>query len=132
VDDQVAAALDTGVDRVFQNLDAAEMRAVVTAQEFVMIAGNVDDTSTLARLPENFLHDVIVRLRPIPGGAQRPSIDDVADEINRFSVVMAEEIEKLVGLTAARTKMHIGDEERTKPSRGVVRHGTTISNAMIM
>jgi hypothetical protein len=28
--------------------------------------------------------------------------------------------------------MHIGDEERTKPSRGVVRHGTTISNAMIM
>jgi hypothetical protein len=45
---------------------------------------------------------------------------------------MAEEVEKLVGLTAARTKMHIGDEERAKPSRGVVRHGTTISNAMIM
>ena len=97
-----------------------------------MIAGNVDDTSTLARLTENFLHDVIVRLWPIPGGAQRPPVDDVADEINHFGVVMAEEIEELVGLTAARTKMHIGDEERTKPSRGVVRHGTTISNAMIM
>ena len=97
-----------------------------------MIAGNVDDTSTLARLTENFLHDVIVRLWPIPGGAQRPPVDDVADEINRFGFVMAEEVEKLVGLTATRTKMHIGDEERTKPSRGVVRHGTTISNAMIM
>jgi hypothetical protein len=45
---------------------------------------------------------------------------------------MAEEVEKLVGLTAARTKMHIGDEKRTKPPRGVVRHGATIPNAMIM
>jgi hypothetical protein len=28
--------------------------------------------------------------------------------------------------------MHIGDEKRAKPSRGVVRHDTTISNAMVM
>jgi hypothetical protein len=28
--------------------------------------------------------------------------------------------------------MHIGDEERAKPSRGVVRHDATISDAMIM
>jgi hypothetical protein len=97
-----------------------------------MVTGNVDDPSTLSRLPQNLLHDVIVRLRPIPRRAQRPAIDDVADEINRFGLVMAEEVEKLVGLTAARTKMHIGDEKRTKPPRGVVRHGATISNAMII
>jgi hypothetical protein len=28
--------------------------------------------------------------------------------------------------------MHIRDEQRAKPSRGVIRHGKTISDAMIM
>ena len=132
VDDQIAAAIDTCVDGVFQDLNAAEMRAVVPAQEFVVVAGNVDDPSPLACLPKNLLHDVVVRLRPIPRGAQCPTVDNVADEIDRLGFVTAEKVEKLVGLTAARTKMHIGDEKRAKPSRGVVRHDTTISNAMIM
>ena len=81
---------------------------------------------------EEFLHDVVVRLRPIPRGAQRPTVDNVADEIDRLGFVTAEEVEKLVGLTAACTQMHVGDKQRAKPSRGVVRHDTTISNAMIM
>jgi len=39
VDDQIASIIDAGVDRVFKDLDAAEMRAVISAQEFVVIAG---------------------------------------------------------------------------------------------
>ncbi len=63
---------------------------------------------------------------------KRPAVDDVADQIDRLGFVMAEEVEQLVGLAAARAEMHVGDEQRAKPSRGVVRHGTTISDAMIM
>ena len=81
---------------------------------------------------QQLLHHVVVRLRPIPGRAQRPAVDDVADEIDRLGVVMAEEIEQPVGLAAARAEVHVGDEQRAKPSRGVVRHDTTLLRCMIM
>jgi hypothetical protein len=42
-----------------------------------------------------------VGLRPIPAGAQLPSIDDVAHEIDRVGVVMLEEIDELGGLAGA-------------------------------
>ncbi len=132
VNDQIAAAIETFVDRVFHDLDAAEVRAVVAAQKFIVIAGNVDQPRTLARLPQQFLHDVVVRLRPIPGRTKRPAVDNIADEIDCFCVVMAEEVEQPVGLAAARSQVDVGDEQRAKPSRGVVRHDTTLSDAMIM
>jgi hypothetical protein len=129
---QIAAAVDALMDGVFHDLNAAEVRAVIAAQKFVVIAGYINDARTLARLAQYFLYDVIVGLRPVPGRAQRPAVDDIAHKENCFGFVMAEKIKQLIGLTAARTKMHIGDEQRAKPSRGVVRHSATISNVMIM
>ena len=120
------------MDGVLDDLDAAEMRAVIVAQEFVVIAGDVDDARALARLAQQLLHDVVVRLRPVPGRAQRPAVDDVADQIDGVGFVMAEEVEQLVGLAAARSEMDVGDEQRAKSSRGVLRHGTAISGAVIM
>jgi hypothetical protein len=46
--------------------------------------------------------------------------------------MMAEEVEQPVGLTAACTQMKVGDEQRAKPSRGVVRHDAAISDAVSM
>jgi len=46
--------------------------------------------------------------------------------------VMAEEVEKLVGLTAACSEVDVGDKQRAKSSRGVLRHGTTFSGSLIM
>jgi hypothetical protein len=71
-------------------------------------------------------------LRPVPRRAQGPAIDDIADQINRFGFVVTEEVEQLVGLTAAGSQMDVGDKQRAKPSRGVVRHGAAISDATIM
>ena len=82
------------MDRVLDHLDAAEMGAVIAAQEFVVIAGNVDQPRALARLAQQLLHHVVVRLRPIPRRSQRPAVDDVADQIDRFGFVVAEEIEQ--------------------------------------
>jgi hypothetical protein len=44
----------------------------------------------------------------------------------------AEEVEQLVGLAAACSQMDVGDKQRAKPSRGVIRHDTAISGAPIM
>lgn len=45
---------------------------------------------------------------------------------------MAEEVEKLVGLAAACSEVDVGDEQRAKSPRGVLRHDTTFSGTLIM
>ena len=56
----------------------------IVAQELVVVAGDVDDARALARLAQQLLHDVVVRLRPVPALLQPPAVDDVADEIDRL------------------------------------------------
>jgi len=102
------------VDGVLDDLDAAEMYAVIVAQKLVVIAGNVDDAHALARLAQELLHHVVVRLRPIPARAQLPPVDDVADEVDRIGVVVAQEVEQPIGLAAFGSEMHVGDEQRAK------------------
>jgi hypothetical protein len=46
--------------------------------------------------------------------------------------MVTEKVEQPVGLTAARSQMYVGDEQRAKSSRGVVRHDSTMSDAMTM
>ena len=75
------------------NLDNAKMRTKIVTQEFIVIAGQIDDPRALAALAQDLLHDVIVRLRPVPRPLQAPAVDDIADEINRLCVMDAEEIE---------------------------------------
>src|SRR5262245_40726194 len=44
MDHEITAAVDGLVDGVFHDFDSPEMRAVIAAQEFIMIAGDIDDT----------------------------------------------------------------------------------------
>ena len=67
-----------------------------------------------AALPQQLLHDIVVRLRPVPARLQLPAIDDVADQIDDVRFMKAEEIEQALGLTASRSKMYIGYEESAK------------------
>ena len=132
VHDQIAPAVGGLVHGMLDHLDAAEMRAVIAAQEFVVVAGDVDEPRALARLAQQLLHDVVVRLRPVPGRAQRPAVDDVADEIEGVGVVPAQEVEELVGLAAARAEMHVGDEKRAISLRGEIRHDAILFGMLIM
>jgi hypothetical protein len=66
MDDQIAAAVGRHMDRLLDHVDAAEMRTVVVAQEFVVIARDVEQLRALARLAQQLLHYVVVRLRPVP------------------------------------------------------------------
>ena len=130
--DQIALAVGGYVDGVLHHFDAAEMRAVIVAQEFVVVAGNVDQPRALARLPQQLLHHIVMCLRPIPRRAQGPAVDNVADQIDRVGFVMAQKIEQFVGLAAARSQMHVGNEKRAKASRGVFRHGAPFSSSFFM
>ena len=118
MDDEVCLAVDAMMDRGLDDFDAAEMRAVIIAQEFVVIAGDVNDFCTLADAAKHLLHEVVMRLRPIPVRLQRPAVDDIADQIDGVGIVDAEEVEKAVGLRAAGSEMDVGDEEGAKVAFG--------------
>src|SRR6185312_1761194 len=101
-------------------LDTAEMRAVEVAQELVVVAWDVDHARALARLAQELLHDVVVGRGPVPVGTQRPAVDDVADEVDGVRVVVPQKVEQAFGLTAAGAEVHVGNEQGTKTSRGLV------------
>jgi len=97
--------------RRLADLDAAEMGAVEAAQELVVVAGHVDDAGALARLAQQLLNHVVVGLRPVPGRAQPPAVDDVADEVDGLRLAFAQELQQRVGLRAARAEMQVRDEQ---------------------
>ena len=112
VDDEVALAVRRLVDGGLLHLDAAEMAAVIVAQEFVVVAGNIDQPASLAHLAQKLLHHVVVGLRPIPALLQPPPVDDVADKIDRVGIVVLQEVKQKLGLTALGAQMNVGQEHR--------------------
>jgi hypothetical protein len=50
-----------------------------------------------------------------------PTVYDVANQIDRFGVVVAQEIEEAVGLAAACAEMNIRNKESTEQTRAVLR-----------
>src|SRR5581483_8219149 len=133
VDDEEAAPVGGFMDRGFGDVDAAEMRAVIATQEFVVIAGNVDDAGALARFAQQFLYYVVMLLRPVPVGLQLPSIDDVAHQIDYVCVVIAEEIEEAFGLASPGAEMHVGDKKCTKSTGACYcRHDIPDASTLIM
>ena len=123
MDDQEVAAVGGLVDVAVGDLDAAEMRALEGAQELVVVAGDIDDARALAALAQQLLDHVIVRLRPMPGTAQPPAVDDVADQIDRIGIVIAEEIEQELRLGRLRAEMDVRDEQRAEFAGCVASHG---------
>ena len=129
VDHQIAPAVGTLMDGVLHDVDAAEMRAVIVPQELVVIARHIDDLGALARLAQHLLHEVVVRLRPVPVRSQRPAVDDIADEIDGIGVVAAEEVEQSVGLRAAGSEMDVGDKQSAKAPFGTLFTHSVTSHA---
>src|SRR5262249_56341528 len=105
------------VDGVLDHFDAAKMGSVIIAQKLVVIAGNVEQADSFARLPQQLLHDVVVKLRPIPGGLELPAVDDVAHAIDGVGFVMPHTVDKLVSLAAARSEMDVRQKQRSNPPR---------------
>ena len=108
--DDVALAGGGHVLGLTLDLDAAEMHAAVVAQTLVMIAGDKHDPRALARLAQQLLQHVVMRLRPNGPPLHAPEVDDVADQIDGFGVVMLQEVQEHSRLGSACSKMQIRDE----------------------
>ena len=50
-------------------------------RKLIMIAGYEHHAAAFAGTLEKFLHNVVVRLWPIPFAAQLPAVNDVADQV---------------------------------------------------
>jgi hypothetical protein len=123
VRDQQAPAVGGGVHRFVHDVDPAEGMVDVVARELVVVARHVDHARALARLAQDLLHHVVVRLLPVPAPLQAPAVDDVADQVERVGLVPLEEIEQELGLAAGRAEMHVGNPDGAVPMRGRIVDG---------
>ena len=93
------------------HFDAAELHAEKFAREFVVIAGHEHHARPFAHLAQQFLHHVVVGLRPVPARFEPPAVDDVADEEEFLGFVMFQKIQQQIGLAAARAEMNVRNEQ---------------------
>ena len=77
-----------------------------------MVAGNIHDTRALAGFPQELLDHDIVRRRPVPYAFEPPTIDNVANQKDRFGVIMFQQAEQLFGLATTRSEVNVGKEQR--------------------
>ena len=92
VDDENAPPVRRAMDGMLLDRDVS-VGAIKRTDHLIVISGNVDDACSLARFAQNFLHDVIVLLRPINAAAHLPDVDQVAHDVEHFEIVLAQEIE---------------------------------------
>jgi len=55
------------------------------------------------------LDDVVVLLRPVNTAPQLPDVDQIADDVKRFTFVLAQKSQKRAGIGAARVQMNVGN-----------------------
>ena len=87
--------------------NAAEGQAEELTGEFIVVARNEHHPRAAPNLTQQFLDDVVMRLRPVPAGAEPPAIDDVADEVDGVGLDMAQHIQDKMGLATARAQVQI-------------------------
>src|ERR1700720_4412200 len=78
MNDEQAAPICRLMNRVLLDRNVA-VRAAEGADEFVVVAGYVDNGDALACLAQNFLNDVFLLLRPENSAPQLPNVNQVAD-----------------------------------------------------
>jgi hypothetical protein len=128
VNDQDTPPIRGCVDEMFGDRNVAVV-AAEAGEEFVMISRDVNDARAFAGLTQEFLDDVVVLLRPIDSAPHLPGIDQVADDIERLEIVIAEEFEDRTGVTVARPEVDVGDPGRAQVAERRRPDDTKVSSA---
>lgn len=110
----------SGVQGVRKDRDAAHLQVGERAQKIIVVSGDVGHLGAFPHFAEQFLDDIIMRLRPMPAPLEHPAIDHVADEIPLFGVMMLEEIEQPFGLAGVPAEVHIRNPEGAVQPDGAV------------
>src|SRR5256885_17250569 len=112
VNDKQAAAVRQTMDRMVLDRDVA-IDTVKFADQFVVVAWNVNDAGAFARFPKNLLNNVVMLLRPINTAPQLPDVDQVPHHIESFEFVLAQEIQQCARVRATRPEMHVRNPGRS-------------------
>ena len=108
MNDQNAPSIGGGMDEVFRDRDVAVVAAEAT-EEFVVVTGDINDARALARFAQEFLDDVVMLLRPIDSAPHLPDIDQIADDVERLEIVVAQEFQERCGVAAAGPEVDVGN-----------------------
>lgn len=106
VNDQNAAIIGGNVNRALLDryvpVGTGERR-----NEFVVITRDINDGHVFARLAEDFLDDVVMRLWPVMPSPQRPDINQITDDIEFFAFVIAQELQERFGVARSFPEVNI-------------------------
>ena len=80
------------------------------AEQLVMIARYVGHLGAIAGETENEPQHLVMRLVPVPGFAQPPAVDDVADEVEVIAGRVPQEVDQEIDPAAPRAEMQVGNE----------------------
>jgi hypothetical protein len=108
------AAVGRLVDGVANHFNATKVLAQKLAGKLVVVSWHKYHPATLASAAKQFLHHIVVGLRPMPTPAQLPAVNDVAHQIKRLAGVVLEKVEQGLGLKPGRAQVQIRDEHRAK------------------
>jgi hypothetical protein len=106
-----APPIGRDMDALLRHVHPAKVVRDIAPCELVMVAGNEDDAHTFSRLAQDLLHHIVVQLRPVPGAPQLPAVDDVAHQVQRVALDVAQEVEQRLRLTPRGAEMQIGDPD---------------------
>src|ERR1035437_4620343 len=103
---QIAAPIGRLVHDVQFNLDATKTRTSIVAEKVIMITRNVNNPRTSSRQIEKPPQDLMMCRFPI--ARQRlPRVNDIADELDRLSVVCLQKFEDQIGTGRSSAKVHV-------------------------
>ena len=96
------------MDCVFLDLDIPVSPAEARHQ-FIVISRDINYTRTFAGFAQNFLDHIIMLLWPINCPPQRPDIDQIAHDVQRVEVGLAQKIQQRSGVAAACAEVRVGN-----------------------
>ncbi len=108
---EIGFAVSGGVQDFAGHDNAAEIHIDELLEAFVMVAGNVDYLSFLAAFAEKFLDKDVVVILPMPLGAQGPTVNKIADQIEVAAIDASEEFEEGVHLGVLGAEMDVRDPD---------------------
>ena len=111
VNDEIFFAVCRRVHHLPSNGDIAKAHAHELLDEFVVVAGNVNDLGLLAAFAEKFLYEHVVVIAPKPAEFQFPTINKIAYQIEIFAVHHAKKIEQLRHPGVLGAEMNIGNPD---------------------
>jgi len=109
--DQKLPAIGGLMDGFAHDLDAGQIEIGIVAQGFIMVAGDIDDLCAFSGAAQNFLDNQVVVGAPIPRAFDPPAVNNVADQIDGFRLVVVEKVDQQAGLAPRRSQMNVRQEQ---------------------